>query len=572
MTKPTERVIRSLRTSIRARALNVISAFLLLVVASTALPADAVHAATSDDLTSVRGLGALSFPTSTKVPEAQSAFIRGLLLLHLFEYDQAAEAFQKAEQLDPTMVMAYWGEAMTHNHPVWNQRDAAGAEAVLAKLAPTPKAREAKAPTAREKRYLEAVDILYASGPKAERDAAYSRAMERLSKAYPEDDEAKLFYALSILGLGEGVRDVPLYMRAAALADEVFCRNPHHPGAAHYLIHSVDDPTHAVLGLRAARALAEIAPDAAHGQHMTSHIFTALGMWDDDVTANEAATRVVDARRAKEGKGPQRCGHYASWLDYGYLEQGRFEDAKRLLEECRDQALASAKPGAADRDPDSGSLFSFIAMRSRYLLDTEDWAGDVAESNVDPGSSPAPRLTNAFVNGFAAARSGDIETARQALSALQQARRELASAAPAEAEAESHEYALRAETLDLELQGVIAAAAGDEATALALIRRAAAVEDQMAYAFGPPFVDKPAHELLGDELLKAGQAAEAQKAFETALERTPRRTAALLGLARAAAASGDSPTATRSYAELAKIWHQADSSLPALAEVRRSTE
>ena len=135
-----------------------------------------------------------------------------------------------------------------------------------------------------------------------------------------------------------GGRDIPTYMRAAAILEEVVCRHPNHPGAAHYLIHSYDDPAHASLGLRAARRYSKIAPDAAHAQHMTSHIFIALGMWDDVVAANETAVAVTNRSREKRGLPPVSCGHYASWLQYGYLEQGRVAEAKRLLEGCRGQA------------------------------------------------------------------------------------------------------------------------------------------------------------------------------------------------------------------------------------------
>ena len=147
-------------------------------------------------------LGQLSFPTSGK-PSAQRPFIRGVLYLHSFEYDSAAAQFRAAQRLDPGFAMAYWGEAMTYTHPVWMQQDAAAARAVLARMARTREARRAKAPTDREKRYLDAVEILYGEGGKERRDTLYSREMERLSADFPKDDEARSFFALSLLGLFE---------------------------------------------------------------------------------------------------------------------------------------------------------------------------------------------------------------------------------------------------------------------------------------------------------------------------------------------------------------------------------
>ncbi len=233
---------------------------------------------------------------------AQADFLYGLAELHNFEYDDAAKAFRRAEATDPNFAMAYWGEAMTFNHPVWNERYRHGAMRALERLGPTEEARIKKAPTEREKDYLRAVEILYQEGPKKERDAAYAEAMARLHEKYPDDVDGAAFYALSLLGTTEGVRDVRIYMQAAGVLMPLFYKYPHHPGVAHYLIHSCDDPVHAVLALPAARAYSRIAPNAAHAQHMTSHIFMALGMWDDVITANENAMRVVNAERAAAGK------------------------------------------------------------------------------------------------------------------------------------------------------------------------------------------------------------------------------------------------------------------------------
>ena len=253
--------------------------------------------ATQEQQSGGRVLGRISFPTTTNSPEAQQAFIEGMLLLHLFEYPYARDEFLKAQALAPEFVMAYWGEAMTYNHPIWDRQDQQAGRAALLKLGSSPAQRIPKTADPREQGFLAAVELLYGAGTKAQRDVAYMRAMEQLAARYPDDHEAQLFYALSLFGVEAGVRDTATYMLCTALAQDVFSENPEHPGAAHYLIHGVDDPVHAVLGLRAARALALMAPDAGHSQHMTSHIFTAVGMWDDVVTANETAVAVQNAMR-----------------------------------------------------------------------------------------------------------------------------------------------------------------------------------------------------------------------------------------------------------------------------------
>jgi hypothetical protein len=212
-------------------------------------------------------------------PTAQGDFLDGLALLHDFEYDAAAAAFRRAESADPDFAMAYWGEAMTFNHPVWMQQDLAAARAALNRLAPSSAMRRVKAQTEREKAYLGAAEILYGDGTKENRDVRYEDAMATLHARYPDDVDAAAFYALSILGSAHAGRDVATYMRSAAVLEEAWVSHRDHPGLLHYLIHSYDDPAHAPLGLRAARLYAKIAPDAGHAQHMTSHIFLALGMW-----------------------------------------------------------------------------------------------------------------------------------------------------------------------------------------------------------------------------------------------------------------------------------------------------
>jgi tetratricopeptide (TPR) repeat protein len=294
-----------------------------------------------------RVLGEISFPTASNSAEAQAAFIQGMLLLHLFEYPFAREQFQRAQQLDPDLAMAYWGEAMTHNHPIWDRQDLQAGRAALAKLGETPAQRLARTPVAREQGLLAAIELLYGEGGKSQRDRAYMRAMERLASEFPRDHEVQLFYALSLFGVQAGVRDTATYMLCTAIAQDVFSENPQHPGAAHYLIHGVDDPLHAVLGLRAARALGQMAPDAGHAQHMTSHIFIAVGMWDEVVSANESAVKVQNAMRAEHGEAPRHWGHYNYWLLYGYLQQGREADALALLEAARGKAQAADKRGAA---------------------------------------------------------------------------------------------------------------------------------------------------------------------------------------------------------------------------------
>jgi tetratricopeptide (TPR) repeat protein len=210
-------------------------------------------------------LGSITFPNSGS-SAAQSKFVEGVKDLHSFEFDEAADAFRKAQQIDPSFALAYWGEAMSYNHPLWEEVDVPAARKALERLAPSLDARSAKAGAPKEKAYRHAVDqLFYAPSDKLVRDNAYSDAMAQMYKKWPDDHEVAIFYALSLLGTvrpgDQGFRRQAL---AASIALNVFQQNPNHPGAAHFIIHSFDDPDHAILALPAARAYAKIAPAAPH--------------------------------------------------------------------------------------------------------------------------------------------------------------------------------------------------------------------------------------------------------------------------------------------------------------------
>ena len=495
-------------------------------------------------------LGETTFPNSGAA-EAQEPFLRGLLLLHSFEYEDAREAFQEARRLDPGFAMAAWGEAMTYNHPVWFNQNRKAAQEALNQLASTLDERLAKAPTDREKDYLRVADVLFfGDGDKDTRDFAFAEAMRRLYQQYPDDLDAAAFYALSLLGTSHGGRDFRIYMQAAAVVEEVFARNPNHPGAAHYLIHSYDDPIHAPVGLRAARVYAKIAPAAAHALHMSSHIFVAMGMWDDVVTSNEDSWAAADARVERKDLGVnQRNFHALWWLCYGYLQQGRFHDAAAMLD-IMEQDNQRAESGR--------TRYHLAVMRAAYLIGTEHWDGAAAAIEIDPaGLGLETAAIHLFANGMAALKSGDEEKARQSLAALMDR----------VAEAEDSPNRQAATVMQHELKALLLMDEGKSDDALALMQEAAAIEDAMRFDFGPPSPVKPAHELYGEMLLDLGRAADAQEQFLLALDRTPKRALALLGLARAATQAGDQTTAQHAYDTLREIWHRADADLAALQEI-----
>ena len=517
--------------------------------AAAALPAIFALAGTAESET----LGKIDFPTSGAAA-AQKHFEQGALLLHSFEYDDAAEEFQEAQQVEPGFAMAYWGEAMTYNKPLWMRLDQKAGQAVLRRLGETREARLAKAPTDREKGYLGAVDTLFfGEGEKATRDLAYTAVMERLSRRFPDDSEAAAFHALAVLGTAQGKRDFRIYMRAAALAQAVFDRNPRHPGAAHYLIHSFDDPTHAPLGLPAARVYAEIAPAAAHALHMPSHIFVALGMWERTAASNEDSSKAADDRVRRKGLTVKdRSYHALWWLQYTYLQQGRYEKARRLLDVMEQDVEQLSIPLTRRH---------LAAMRAHYVVETRLWDLEGLGRDLDLTKVRAEDATAlVFVRGMAAVENGDLASAKKALVKLEGRVAELANKSGRASGLE----ATRATAL--QLKALLDLARGRERTGLESLRKAAAVEEAMPLAYGPPAPVKPSHELLGEVLLGLGWFEEAGEQFAKALERAPRRALSLLGAARAAARGGDRSAAEAFYAELRDVWSGADA-LPERAEV-----
>jgi len=472
-------------------------------------------------------VGRVAFANSG-APAAQAPFLRGLALLHNFEYSAAAAAFREAQQADPGFALAYWGEAMTYNHPVWLEQDAAAARAVLARLGGSREARLAKARTDRERAWLDAIETLYGDGSKEERDRLYATKMAALFAARPDDVEARAFYALSLLGLAHQGRDVPLYMRAAALLEEVFPDHRNHPGVLHYLIHSYDDPAHAPLGLRAARLYGKVAPEAGHALHMTSHIFVALGQWQEVERANVEAMAVVDRQRAAAGRPPAPCGHYAEWLVYARLQRADPE-AEAQIRRCRDAAAAelASAPSAAAIEPYRSSALSWAGMALRQLIDTGRWDGAAALA-LPEGRYPMTRLVLAYGEVLAAA--GDAAKARAAHARLRAAVEAL-SRAQGSSRAEDPQALRRSAIILLQASALEKLAAGDNEGGLADLRAAAAEEAAMPAEFGPPAIPKPSHELLGDALLRLGRKPEAAQAYRAALAAAPGRRLSERGLA-----------------------------------------
>ncbi|MGD0362654.1 MAG: hypothetical protein ABSC93_17385 [Bryobacteraceae bacterium] len=475
-------------------------------------------------------LGSIVFPTSGATA-AQPKFIEGVKDLHSFEFDEAAAAFHEAQRLDPDFALAYWGEALSYNHPLWAQLDLPASRMALERLAPTLQGRLAKAQTEKEKAYLEAADrLFYSPGDKLARDNAYCQAMARMYDRWPEDHEIAIFYALSLLGTlrpqDKGFRRQAL---AASIALKVFQENPSHPGAAHFIIHAFDDPDHAILALPAARMYARIAPAAPHALHMPSHIFVQLGMWDDvrasNIVAYKASVDLIQRMHLPEGREDY---HTLSWLEYANLMLGKFDEAHHNVKLARQ---------AAERNPRNANIANqYHDALARYILETGKWEKIPLEDSpeVPAGHETMPGMsmpytgdaTWIFIAGLSAAKLGDPEHAERARAKLSAMRQGTGGAGDA--------YAAKPiAVMEDEVAAAVHLARGEKPEAIRLAKEAADIEATLGAPSGPPDPIKPALEFYGEILLAAGKPAEAAAAFEQQLLRTPKRTPSVEGLARA---------------------------------------
>lgn len=504
-------------------------------------------------------LGKVVFPTSGSA-EAQTHFIRGLAALHSFWFEEALDEFRASTKIDPNFVMGYWGEAMAHNHPLWAEQDTEAARKVLTNIKDLSKV------TARERAFVEAVRLLYGPGDKLARDKAYSAAMEKVYRAYPDDLEAACFYSLSLLGtVRPGDKGYRRQALAGAIALDIYKKNPDHPGAAHFIIHAFDDPEHAIIALPAARRYAEIAPEAHHARHMPAHIFLQLGMWPEAAASNESAWAVSDAWVKRKGLAlSARDYHSLHWLAYVYLQQGRYAKAEGLLPVNR-------KDGVGRYNEDM--IAAFIIETERWDLAAKLFATEPAKAAEDmtahaahnqPAAAPArgPRSQSlpSFIRGLAAAKLGSPDAARY-ITELHAALQQVSDKGDA--------YASKsAEIKEIEVSATVAATKQNYSEAIEMMKRATALEEEMSPPSGPPSLIKPSHELFGEILLAANKPTDATEQFSIALLRQPNRARSLLGLARSASKIGDTKTAVETYSKLIQQWSQCDQNLPELREAQ----
>lgn len=479
-----------------------------------------------------------SISGTTDNPEARKDFEKGLLLLHNFEYPDAAEMFREARKKDPGFAMAYWGEAMTYNHPVWLSQDTEKARKVMQDYAALPD-RSSHPLTDLDRDLMKSLDLLYGDGDKRARDKAYAGFMETVYNKQPGNHDVAAFYALALLGEAGGWNE-RLCNRAAQVAGAILKDNPKHPGALHYFIHAEDHPEFAKFAWSQANEYAKVASYSGHALHMPSHIYLALGLWDDVVASNEVSWQAgVDRKEAKKLTNDAFNYHAHWWLAYGYLQQGRYARAKEVVE--RQLEFTRAVPSTVARN-------HFVIMRGHYLMESGNWQDPLTGEEVKIQDLRIEiRNLDRFVKGLKAYRERDKETLAKMVKEIESdvdnamkvsimdegvtqcgSSRRFPKAGLNQAGILLHE--LRAVQADLQQ---------DFAAAATHFRKAVALETENGYFYGPPEILKPSYEFYAEFLLSRGRYAEALTNFEYALERAPGRNQSLVGMMDAAAGKRD---------------------------------
>lgn len=480
-------------------------------------------------------LGHVHFPTSCNAAAA-AAMERGVALLHSFWYEEAGKVFHQAASADSDCAMAYWGEATSLLHPLWQ---APTAQDLKDGSAFVERARAAHPPTARERGYVEAIGGFYDNGGPGflDRLRAWEDGFARLHQAEPADTEAAIFYALSLIAVAYAApadTSFALQRQAGDILEPLFQALPNHPGLAHYLIHAYDFPPLAARAVRAADRYASIAPSVPHARHMPSHIYTRLGMWDASIASNTssmAASLQYERQQHLTVVWDQRL-HAMDYLAYAYLQEGRDGAARRLVAEAaRIQAFTPSNSVAA--------AYALAAIPARFALERGQWR-EAATLPVRPDlAEPCALAITQFARAVGAARSGDTVAARAALAVLDTLDDGLAARQVPIWTGTVHAQRLAASAW-------LALAVGDTAGAVSLARQAADLEDATAKHPVTPGAIIPARELEGDLLLQLGRPADALAAYRASLVRAPQRARGLIGAARAAAAAGD-VSASRQY-------------------------
>lgn len=503
--------------------------------------------------------GTVEFETSG-TEDTKKDFNLAIALLHSFEYDEAEKVFAKVIDEDTGCAMAYWGVAMCNNHPLWSPPSAAelqkGAKAITV-------AQSIKQKSKREGDYIEAMALFYKDWDKVDhhtRSIRFEKAMEKTYRDNPNDKEAAIFYALALDAVADPTdKSFTNQKKAGAILIALYPGEPDHPGIVHYIIHTYDYPGLAMLALPAARRYASVAPSSAHAQHMPSHIFTRLGLWDECINSNIAS--ISSAKCYAESAGIK--GHWdqelhgMDYLVYAYLQKAENKQAK---EQCDYLKTIDAVYPASFVD-----AYAFAAVPARYVLENKNWK-DAASLKIHPADFPWEKFPwqKAIINftrllGFV--HIGKIDSAKVELKNLNTIYDTLMK----------QKDLYKANQVKIQIntsEAWILFKEGKNDEALKTMIVAADMEDKTEKHPVTPGEVIPAAELLGDMLMKMNKPGKALEAYEADLKKHPNRFNGLCGAALAAEKLHNVEKTNFYYRQLTNIANATDSSRPELKAAR----
>jgi len=492
--------------------------------------------------------------------DTRATFDLAVSLLHSFEYEEAEKAFVQVLDADPDCAMAYWGVAMSISHSLWYQSD----NSYLKKGSKLLEIANKISKGEREKDYLDAISIYYKdweSFDQKERSLLYEKKMEKIYRKYDDDSEAAVFYALALRASADRAdKSYKNQKKSGEILEKLFIDQPNHPGIAHYIIHNYDYPELAHLALSTARRYASIAPASSHAQHMPSHIFTRLGLWDESIESNVSSAS--SARCYSEAS--DMNGHWSNelhamgYLVYAYLQKGDNEKAIQQNEYMK--TIYKIYPSNI-----AAIAYPFAAVPARIALENQQW--DIAanlehhDSEVQWEDFPWQNSLLHFARAIGSTRLKDFNTAEEELEILKTLRQKIIDSG---SEANGNQVLIQIKIT----QGWLYFLKGQQEEGLTLVREAVDMEDILGVHGITPGKLIPAWEFLAEMLLVMDKPAEALGAYEKNMTMNPNRFNGIYGAAIAAERSGDDEKAFKYFEALIKLTENSESDRPELKAAR----
>jgi len=507
--------------------------------------------------------GDVNFSLSCDI-SVRETFDLALSLLHSFQYTEAEKAFVKIIDIDPECAMAYWGVAMSIYHAAWFPPS----EDELSKVSQVLKVAESVNQTSKESDYLAAINSFYNNWKDLDhntRAKKYELKVEELHSKYPEDTEAAILYSLALYSTRDRVgKKYHNERKAGLILEKLFKEQPNHPGIAHYIIHNYDNPVLAVNGLDVARRYAEIAPGSSHAQHMPSHIFTRLGLWEESIQSNLKSISAVKCFVEEAGIN----GHYfeevhaMDYMVYAYLQMG---DNLHAIEQY--QTLKNIH----DFYPMNitAATYPLASIPTRIALENKNWKAaanlDIQETSINWEDFPWQKAILHFGRALGAAHTQDYIKAEKEIGILKHLKKILANNNDPTTSNQINQIMIQVKSAEAWLSF----SKGNQKEGLALMKEAALLESRTSKHPVTPGDVIPADELLGDMLLKMNKSEEALKVYEKNLKAHPNRFNGVYGAALAAKNIGNKKEAKKHFKNLLKITASIESDRPETLEARR---